>query len=78
MIAGEQEILLLDEPTYGQDYENISAIMNLLLEKARNGLTVIFSTHNERVAHNFSHKIIRLAGNSNDGGTGRSGGAWNE
>ena len=82
MIAGEQEILLLDEPTYGQDYENISAIMNLLLEKARNGLTVIFSTHNERVAHNFSHKIIRLAGNPNDGGAGRSigrsGGAWNE
>ena len=62
MIAGEQEILLLDEPTYGQDYENIRAIMGLLLEKARNGLTVIFSTHNEKVAQDFSHKIIRLGG----------------
>ncbi|MCL2381584.1 MAG: energy-coupling factor ABC transporter ATP-binding protein [Treponema sp.] len=62
MIAGQQEILLLDEPTYGQDYENIRAIMGLLLEKARNGLTVIFSTHNEKAAHDFSHKIIRLEG----------------
>ena len=60
MIAGEQEILLLDEPTYGQDYENINVIMELLMEKAKNGLTVIFSTHNEKVAHNFSHKIIKL------------------
>jgi len=66
MIAGQQEILLLDEPTYGQDYENISAIMGLLLEKARNGLTVIFSTHNEKVARNFSHKIINLQGCVNE------------
>ena len=66
MIAGEQEILLLDEPTYGQDYENIHAIMGLLLEKAGNGLTVIFSTHNEKVAGDFSHKTIRLGGVGND------------
>ena len=66
MIAGQQEILLLDEPTYGQDYENIRAIMELLLEKSRNGLTVIFSTHNEKVAHNFSHKIIRLEDTGNE------------
>jgi len=66
MIAGGQEILLLDEPTYGQDYENICAIMGLLLEKARNGLTVIFSTHNEKIARDFSHKIIRLGGAGND------------
>ena len=66
MIAGEQELLLLDEPTYGQDYENVRAIMNLLLEKARNGLTVIFSTHNEKAARAFSHKTIKLGGSGNE------------
>jgi energy-coupling factor transport system ATP-binding protein len=66
MIAGEQEILLLDEPTYGQDHENMHAIMSLLLEKARNGLTVIFSTHNEKVARNFSHKVIRMGAAENE------------
>jgi len=66
MIAGGQELLLLDEPTYGQDYDNIRAIMGLLLEKARNGLTVIFSTHNEKVARDFSHNIIRLGGSGDE------------
>ena len=60
MLAGNQRILLLDEPTYGQDYENIYGIMRLLQEKAAEGLTILFSTHNERVAADFSDAIIRL------------------
>ena len=60
MLAGGQSILLLDEPTYGQDYENVYNIMNLLKEKAEAGLTVLFSTHNERVAMDFSDAIIRI------------------
>ncbi|MCL2189627.1 MAG: energy-coupling factor ABC transporter ATP-binding protein [Defluviitaleaceae bacterium] len=63
MLAGGQNILLLDEPTYGQDYENICAIMQLLLEKAKNGLTVLYTTHNGALARNFSHKIIHLEDN---------------
>jgi energy-coupling factor transport system ATP-binding protein len=63
MLAGGQDILLLDEPTYGQDYENIYSIMNLLKERAKKGLTVIFTTHNERIAKEFSDVIIRLGGN---------------
>ena len=60
MIAGAQDILLMDEPTYGQDYENICVMMTLLLEKAKSGLTVIFATHNLRIAQHFSHQIIKV------------------
>jgi len=60
MIAGAQDVLLLDEPTYGQDYENICVMMELLLEKAKSGLTVIFATHNMTIAKNFSHQIIKV------------------
>ena len=60
MLAGEQEILLLDEPTYGQDGENIKAMMQLLLERAKDGLTIIFTTHNEQVAFDYANHIIRL------------------
>jgi len=60
MIAGAQDILLLDEPTYGQDYENICAMMELLLAKAKSGLTIVFATHNLTVAKNFSHQIIEV------------------
>lgn len=62
MIAGAQDILLLDEPTYGQDYENICVMIKLLLEKAKSGLTVIFATHNLAVAKHFSHQIIKVGG----------------
>ena len=58
MLAGKQSILLLDEPTYGQDYENIYNIMSLLKEKAEQGLTILFSTHNKRVAMDFSDATI--------------------
>ena len=60
MIAGAQDILLLDEPTYGQDYENICVMMRLLLEKAKSGLTVILTTHNMAIAENFAHQIVKV------------------
>ena len=64
MIAGAQDVLLLDEPTYGQDYENICMMMQLLLEKAQSGLTVIFATHNLAIAENFAHQIIKIGGDA--------------
>ena len=60
MLAGKQSILLLDEPTYGQDLENIYTIMQLLKSKAEEGLTILFTTHNHGVAKAFSDAIIYL------------------
>lgn len=62
MIAGNQQLLLLDEPTYGQDYPNICAMMGIINAKANQGLTVIFSTHNEQVAKEFADEIIEIGG----------------
>ena len=60
MIAGTQDILLLDEPTYGQDYENICTMMQFLLEKAKSGLTILITTHNMAIAKNLAHQIIKV------------------
>ena len=60
MLAGNQDILLLDEPTYGQDYENIYSIMTLLKKKSREGLTIVYNTHNKKVAREFSDSIIHF------------------
>ncbi len=60
MSAGGQEILLLDEPTYGQDFENICAIMALLEERAKAGLTVIMNTHSRKVAVAYTDQIIEI------------------
>lgn len=62
MLAGGQKILLLDEPTYGQDYRSTKAIMDQLKDKAsREGLTVIFTTHDAMVASRWADKIIHIS-----------------
>lgn len=62
LLAGQQELLLLDEPTYGQDPENVALLMDFLAHRVQKGLTVIFNTHDEKVAHQYAHKRIDLGG----------------
>ena len=62
VLAGGQKILLLDEPTYGQDRATIRTMMEQLKEKTRQGLTVIFITHDEPLAKTWADKIYRLEG----------------
>ena len=65
VLVGGQELLLLDEPTYGQDAHSVNAIMEHLREKAeREGLTVIFITHDAALAAAWADKIYRLEDNS--------------
>lgn len=60
MIASGQRILLLDEPTYGQDLESTLSIIQLLNEQViKNSLTIIYTTHDETLAKQWSHQIIR-------------------
>lgn len=61
VLAGGQKLLLLDEPTYGQDARSVNAIMEHLREKVeREGLTVIFITHDIDLAHAWADKIYQL------------------
>ena len=61
VLAGGQQILLLDEPTYGQDFRSTQAIMTLLARKvAQDGLTVILITHDRALAAGWADRIYRL------------------
>ena len=61
VLCGGQKILLLDEPTYGQDYRSTAAIMEHLTEKVREeGLTVIFITHDRALAGVFADRVYEL------------------
>lgn len=63
MQCGGQKILLLDEPTYGQDSRTARVIMEQLREKAvRQGLCVIFSTHDHQLAHTFADVVCTIEG----------------
>ncbi|MCD7716127.1 MAG: ATP-binding cassette domain-containing protein [Lachnospiraceae bacterium] len=63
ILAGRQQILFLDEPTYGQDYRSTMAIMEQLSRKVKeDGLTVIFITHDQELAAVWADKIYCLQG----------------
>lgn len=61
VLTGGQNILLLDEPTYGQDYRSSSAILEQLCRKAdEEGLTVIMTTHDRKLAGSYADKIYEV------------------
>lgn len=61
VLSGRQQILFLDEPTYGQDYRSTMAIMEQLRKKVREEhLTVVFITHDEELARLWADRIYRM------------------
>lgn len=63
VIAGGQKILLMDEPTYGQDGASARAILELTRRLARErGLTVIFATHDRPLACRTADRIYEMKG----------------
>jgi energy-coupling factor transport system ATP-binding protein len=53
------EILILDEPTTGLDWKNITELMSLLVEFNRRGNTILLITHDMRlVADSIPHCMV--------------------
>lgn len=55
-------ILILDEPTAGQDYRHYSEIMEFLREINKLGITVILITHDMHLMLEYTPRAIVLAG----------------
>jgi len=58
VLSCEPSILLLDEPTTGQDISHIEDIITLLKSYTAQGGTVIFCTHDGEVAGRFADRIV--------------------
>ena len=54
------EILIVDEPTTGQDWEESRYLMNVLSNLNKKGLTVLFITHDMDLVAEFAHRAIVL------------------
>lgn len=57
MLAMGQEILILDEPTFGQDERNAAALMSLLEDLNGQGKTIIMITHDMRLVAEHARKV---------------------
>ena len=51
------DVLLLDEPTGGLDPRAARKIKDIIIELAKNGCAVLFSTHILEIAENICHRI---------------------
>ena len=54
------EILILDEPTSGQDWTYLDVLLKLISNLHTNGKTIILITHNMRIIAEYCNKIIIL------------------
>jgi energy-coupling factor transporter ATP-binding protein EcfA2 len=58
MLILNPDILILDEPTTGQDRKNIDNIMEIMGEANRAGTTIILITHDMNLVAKYSNKIV--------------------
>lgn len=56
-IVTEHQILLLDEPTFGQDSKNTFALLECFEQYRQQGTTVIMVTHDDHISQNFATRI---------------------
>ncbi|WP_077615545.1 ABC transporter ATP-binding protein [Caenibacillus caldisaponilyticus] len=61
VLALEPEILILDEPTAGQDFRHYTEIMEFLTELNRRGITILMITHDMHLMLEYTPRAIVMA-----------------
>ncbi|WP_117168672.1 ABC transporter ATP-binding protein [Paraliobacillus sediminis] len=56
-IVNNQPILLLDEPTFGQDAKNTFSILEQLEDLRKTGSTIIMVTHDQQIVDHFASRV---------------------
>jgi energy-coupling factor transport system ATP-binding protein len=61
LIAGSARLLIVDEPTYGQDRRLTESLMNLINKLREDGITVLMITHDMRLVDSHIERAIVMA-----------------
>ncbi|MEP6807070.1 MAG: ABC transporter ATP-binding protein [Chloroflexota bacterium] len=61
-LAGEPSVLILDEPTFGQDRRTAVELLDLLADLRDGGTAICFVTHDTPFADALSDRTVRLPG----------------
>jgi len=62
MVVSEPEVVILDEPTFGQDWLQAKRLMEYLRELADKGAAVAFITHDMRLVAEYADRCVAMAG----------------
>lgn len=58
MIVDNQSLLILDEPTFGQDAHSTNQLLSLLQERNETGTTIVMITHDMEIVHQYADRAI--------------------
>lgn len=61
-LAVRPRLLILDEPTMGQDWAHLSRLMDYLTQLNENGQAILLITHDDRLVCRYARRIVRMAG----------------
>ena len=59
-LALRPRLLILDEPTMGQDWGHLSRLLDYLVQLHSNGQSILLITHDDRLVCRYARRIIRL------------------
>ena len=62
LAASDCEIMLLDEPTYGMDRDNMKLFCRVLEEERSSGKLILFASHDLPLLEKICSRIVRLSG----------------
>ena len=65
ILALEPDMVILDEPTAGQDFRHYTEIMEFLRELNRSGVTVVMITHDMHLMSEYCRRAVVFAGGRN-------------
>lgn len=60
MLLTDQKILFLDEPTYGQDFENRQELMKDMQKLIEKGMTIVMITHDMSLVKQYATRVIQI------------------
>ncbi len=61
MLVGNPEVLIVDEPTYGQDKEMTHTLMQRMEEIRSRGIAVVMVTHDMRLVQEYAHRVVVMS-----------------
>ena len=60
VLSLQPDIVILDEPTLGQDWRHLQAFMDLLVRLNATGTTILLITHDFKLVHRYARRILLL------------------
>lgn len=61
MLVGKPQVLLVDEPTYGQDKAMTHTLMALMQEIRAKGVAVVMITHDMRLVQEYAERVVVMS-----------------